>query len=384
MSFFGLFKKKEAPVEAPAEPQKQPFKPFDVSELTHHIKWAERDLSHEQRMCEYVFNHNGIPVTHVNSICGVSITRHEYTLDDLKDYAKVKKLESQIKAMFMTEDATISKDGNIVSIEYPFKSSILCLGDMLVNPAYLDSDRLTVAIGRTTAGQDVFADIEDLKHILVAGTSGSGKSVFLQNLLLSVLAKHNDTDIYIIDPKRVEFSRYRFCDNCHIVTEISQAQQILTELVNIMEERYRILELTGSRDITSYNEKGGDMNRIIVMVDELGDLMKVCRKETEPLLVRLAQKSRACGIHLVLATQYPTADIVTGAIKQNMPTKVCFAVPTTTASVVMLGRKGAERLVGKGDMLYQTEKDISPIRLQAPYADDNDRDHIIYNIHISV
>ena len=381
MSFFGLFKKK--PVETPAEPQKQPFKPLDVKKLTYHISWADRDLSLEQRLCEHVFNYNGIPVTHVDSICGVSVTRHEYTLDDLKDYAKVLKLNDQFKAAFMTEDAVVRKDGNIVSIEYPFNTDILCLGDMLLNPAYLDSDRLTVAIGRTTAGQDIFADIEDLKHILVAGTSGSGKSVFLQNLLLSVLAKHNDTDIYIIDPKRVEFSRYRFCDNCHIVTEISQAKQILTELVDIMEERYRILELTGSRDITSYNEKGGDMNRILVVVDELGDLMKVCRKETEPLLVRLAQKARACGIHLILATQYPTADIVTGAIKQNMPTKVCFAVPTTTASVVMLGRKGAERLVGKGDMLYQTEKDIAPRRLQAPYANDKDRDQVIYNIHVS-
>lgn len=380
MSFFSLFKKHFV---KPVEPQKQPFKPLDVSELTHHIKWSERDLSIEKKICELVFKYNNMPVKHVNSIFGVSITRHEYTLDDLKDYAKIKKLGDQFKAAFRTEDAVVTKDGNIVAIEYPSNNDMLYLGDMLIHPTYQESNRLTIPIGRTTAGVDVFDDIEDLKHILVAGTSGSGKSVFLQNLLLSVLAKYNDTDIYIIDPKRVEFSRYRFCDNCHIITEISQAQQILTDLVNIMEERYRILETSGARDISSYNEKGGKMNRILVVVDELGDLMKVCRKQTEPLLVRLAQKSRACGIHLILATQYPTADIVTGAIKQNMPTKVCFAVPTTTASVVMLGKKGAERLIGKGDMLYQTEKDIAPRRLQAPYASDNDRDHIIYNIHVS-
>lgn len=352
---------------------------MDINKLTHHTKWMQLDLEPYQEIAALVFDINGIPVTHRQTIQGIGTVRVEFILNRLKDYDKVMRLESQMRAGYNIDGVAMSREGSTIAVEVPCKSDILCLGDMLANPGYTATDRFNMAIGRTTTGTDVFADLEELKHILVAGTSGSGKSVFLQSLLLSIIAKHSeDAEIYILDPKMVEFNKYKVCKPCTVVTEISEAASLLSDLCNQMEERYRAMTAAGVRDIDSYNRKfPHGMKRIIFMVDELGDLMKQAKRETEPYLVRLAQKARACGIHLILATQYPTKDIVTGAIKQNMPTKVCFAVPTTTASVVMLGKKGAEMLRGKGDMYFQTEKDIHPTRIQGAYASDDDIDVVI-------
>ena len=358
-----------------------PFSPITIDRLTRHLAFKEMDMSVMQKICETVFTDiNKIPVTHKKNICGTSIQRLEFTLDNLKDYDKIMKCESQLKAAFDNDNVSIIRDGSTIAVERPFFLETLYMGDLLkANPSYWTTNKLNIPIGRSTSGKDVFANIEDLKHILVAGCSGSGKSVFLQSMLLSILARHNDAEIYILDPKRVEFSRYSNVPNCTVVTEIETAALLLEYLCEEMEHRYILLEKSGARDIDTYNAQGGDMKRIILMVDELGDIMKQIKKQAEPLLVRLAQKSRACGIHLVLATQYPTADIITGCIKQNIPTKICFAVPSTTASVVVLGRKGAEKLVGKGDMLYQTEKDLNPIRLQGGYVEDIDCLSVIAN-----
>jgi S-DNA-T family DNA segregation ATPase FtsK/SpoIIIE len=352
---------------------------MDISKLTHHTKWTELNIEPYQGIATLIFQANGIPVTHKQTIQGIGIVRIEFTLDRLKDYDRALRLESQMRAGYDLDGVTMIREGSTIAVEVPCKADTLYVGDMLANPGYTATDRFNVAIGRTTTGKDVFADLEELKHILVAGTSGSGKSVFLQSLLLSIIGKHSeDAEIYILDPKMVEFNKYKVCKPCTVVTEISEAASLLSDLCNQMEERYRAMTAAGVRDIDSYNDKfPHGMKRIIFMVDELGDLMKQAKRETEPYLVRLAQKARACGIHLIPATQYPTKDIVTGAIKQNMPTKVCFAVPTTTASVVMLGKKGAEMLRGKGDMYFQTEKDIRPIRVQGAFATDNDIDIVI-------
>lgn len=382
MSFFSnLFKPKKKAVKKNPEPQVKPFAPLDPELLWHHTIWKTMDLEPGKRLVKHVFEElNGIPVTIEKAVLSISMLRYEVTLNNIRDYDKVKKLEKQFDAVFDENGVTISQNGASILIEVPCDiGSVLCMGDMLINDRYVNSNRLTIPIGRTTANEDVFGDLEDLKHILVAGCSGSGKSIFLHTLLLSLLAKHNDVDIHILDPKRVEFNKYNSLPNVNLVTEISDAPILLAFLVKEMEDRYALLEQTGARDIDSFNAKGGHMNHAVLVVDELGDIMKQVKRQCEPLLVRLAQKARACGIHLVLATQYPTNDIVTGAIKQNMPTKICFAVPSTTASVVMLGKKGAEKLMGKGDMLYQTEKDIKPIRLQGGMIHELDTDIVVAN-----
>ena len=148
-----------------------------------------------------------------------------------------------------------------------------------------------------------------------------------------------------------------------------------------MDNRYRILAEAGVRDIDGYNKLHGcRMKRIVLFIDELADLMETSKGQTESYIVRIAQKARACGIHLVIATQYPKASVVTGLIKANIPTKVCFAVTSPTASCVMLGKGGAEKLIGKGDMLYQTEKDVNPIRLQAGLIEEKEINNIVYSL----
>ena len=347
--------------------------------MNYHKTWNSPDLTPAENAIETVFKSNNIRTTHINTIYGTSVARFEYRLDDLKAYDKVAKIESQFKALFDNENAVLTKDGAVVAIEIPVNGGTLYLGDMFKSKSFIDSSRFTVAIGRSTRGKDVYADMEDLKHILIAGTTGSGKSIFMHNLILSIIAKHtNNADVYIIDPKMSEFSDYSASPCCHVVTTAADAVSLLSNLCTIMDERYRIFANAGCRDIVAYNDKNEPMKRIFLFTDELGDLMKSShRKTAENYIVRLAQKARACGIHLVLATQYPKSDIVTGTIKQNMPTKICFATTSNTGSIVMLDRKGAERLVGKGDMLYQTEKDIKPSRLQAAYANDNDRAVVI-------
>ena len=384
MSLFSfLSRKPKKEPEKPTVPAAIPFKPLDTHLLFHHREWKTKYMNMEpgRQIIECVFQEiNHIPVTYVRDYCSTSMQRYEFTLDNIKDYNRVIKLEKQLEAGFDKKGVTIHQDGASIVIESPLNiGEFLCMGDMLMNEKYINSNRLTIPIGRTTANEDVFGDLEDLKHILVAGCSGSGKSVFLHTLILGLLAKHNDVDIHILDPKRVEFNRYNVLPNVNLVTEISDVPILLMYLVKMMEDRYTLLEQSGTRDIDSYNAKGGKMNHVVLIVDELGDIMSQVKLESEHLLVRLAQKARACGIHLVLATQYPTKDIVTGAIKQNMPTKICFAVPSTTASVVMMGKKGAERLMGKGDMLYQTEKDIEPVRLQGSLFNDIDIDIVIAN-----
>ena len=243
---------------------------------------------------------------------------------------------------------------------------------------------MTVAIGRAIDGENILADIDKLKHVLVAGASGSGKSVFVQGMIVSLLAKHtpDDIDIFMVDPKMVEFSFYKPLAQCHVVTETKDAVELLNNLTEVMDDRYRELSAAGCRDIESYNERYADhkMKRIVLFIDELADLIKTSKKSVETAIVRIAQKARACGIHMVIATQYPVASVVTGLIKANMPTKVCFTVTNATASCVMLGKGGAEKLMGKGDMLYQTEKDVNPIRLQAGLIEEKEINNIVYTL----
>ncbi|MBR3645216.1 MAG: hypothetical protein IKN54_02260 [Lachnospiraceae bacterium] len=359
------------PTKAPVKVVKKSFAPIDVDCLLHHTSWASNDLTAEQDAIYEVFAANGMPYHTEKIIQGTSLTRIVYTLENMKDYNRISRLEKQFRAALNKPEASISVEGKYINIDFASDlDDTLYIGDMLRN----DTTPGAIPIGRSADGQDVFADIEDLKHILVAGASGSGKSVWVQGMILSLLAKHKDLELYMIDPKVVEFNRYRAIHNCHVVTEADKAADLLKNICNEMDRRYIEIAKAGARDITGVP----GMKRIIVIVDELADLM--CsgqKKQIETCIVRLAQKARACGIHLVLATQYPKSDIVTGLIKTNMPTKICFAVPTTAASCVMLGKGGAEKLIGKGDMLYQTEKDIMPRRLQGAMVSDNDLDYIL-------
>lgn len=349
-----------------------------------HTSWGSVDTTPFVNAIDCVFSSYNISYRIDKITQGPTLTQVLVTLDDLKYYDKVLRLEKQFRAAMDDNGVRIAQDGAHISVEIPCFVDSLLMGDLLHGDRYAASSGLTVAIGRSIDGEDVFADIDKLKHILVAGASGSGKSVFVQGLIASLLSNHtpDELELYMVDPKMVEFSFYRTLVQCHVVTETADAINLLDRLTNIMDDRYRTLAASGARDIDSYNAKSGvKMKRIVLFIDELADLIKTSRKSVETSIVRIAQKPRACGIHMVIATQYPVADVVTGQIKANMPTKVCFAVTNSTASTVMLGRGGAEKLLGNGDMLYQTEKDVNPIRLQAGLTSEENIRRMVGVLH---
>ena len=352
--------------------------------ITRHLEWATVDVKPYIDALGMVFASNKIGWSLAKVTQGPTLTQIKVSLTDFRHYDKAMRLERQFQAAMNIPGVRIAQSGAYISIEVPCFIDALRVGDVLHDEKFEKSNGLTVAIGRAIDGENVLADIDKLKHILVAGASGSGKSVFVQGMIVSLLAKHtpDDIDIYMVDPKMVEFSFYKGLAQCHVVTETKDAVELLNNLTKMMDDRYRELSAAGCRDIESYNEKYSDhkMKRVVLFIDELADLIKTSKKSVETSIVRIAQKARACGIHLVIATQYPVADVVTGLIKQNMPTKVCFTVTSATASCVMLGRGGAEKLMGKGDMLYQTEKDVNPIRLQAGLIEEKEINNIVYSL----
>ncbi len=349
--------------------------------IIRHLSWASVDTAPYIKAIGMVFESNKISWKLEKITQGPTLTQIQVTLDDFRKYDKAVKIERQFQAAMNIAGVRITQDGAVISIEIPCYIDDLRVGDILHDEKYKEGNGLTVAIGRGIDGKNVLADIDRLKHILIAGASGSGKSVFVQGMIISLLAKHtpDEVELYLVDPKMVEFSFYKPLIHCHVVTETQAAIELLNGLTEMMDDRYRRLSAAGCRDIESYNEKFSDhkMKRVVIFIDELADLIKTSKKAVETSIVRIAQKARACGIHLVIATQYPVKDVVTGLIKQNMPTKVCFAVANATASCVMLGRGGAEKLMGKGDMLYQTEKDINPIRLQGGLIEEKEIRHIV-------
>lgn len=384
MGLFGRKKKKQVQTMPKRMPVvNREYHLPDLNEcVARHFEWAKPDISVDLGAIGKVFDAYGMEYCIEKYVQGPTLTQYTITLSDFRDYVKVSKLEKAFQAALNKSGVRISQDGAYINIEVPCFVDTLLLGDVLNDDKYMADDGLTVAIGRAVDGSNVLANIEELKHILVAGASGSGKSVFIQGMILSLLAKHtpNDLDIFLVDPKMVEFYVYRNIPNCHVVTETKDAIDLLQKLTTIMDDRYRQLAAAGCRDIDSYNQKNDiKMRRIVLFIDELADLIKTSRRAVEDNIVRIAQKARACGIHLVIATQYPKAEVVTGLIKSNIPTKVCFAVTSPTASVVMLGQGGAEKLIGKGDMLYQTEKDINPIRLQGAMVHECEINNIVYH-----
>jgi S-DNA-T family DNA segregation ATPase FtsK/SpoIIIE len=235
---------------------------------------------------------------------------------------------------------------------------------------------LAPTIGLDVDNKPVIAYLPDAPHILIAGQTGAGKSVQLHAILCALLriAGPNKLRLVMVDPKRVEFASYDGLPHlaAPVASDTETAVGQLRGVVENMERRYRLLETLGARNWADGNDALARLDRdtlpyVLVVVDELADLMMTSRKEVESLIVRLAQKGRAAGVHLILATQYPTANIVTGLIRVNVPTKVCFAVPDMTASRVILDRNGAESLLGRGDGLLSFGG-LPPVRFQSAYV----------------
>jgi S-DNA-T family DNA segregation ATPase FtsK/SpoIIIE len=276
-----------------------------------------------------------------------------------------------------------------VGIEVPHrKPALVSLRSVMESEAFQRiGSPLAFALGRDVAGDPVAADLVGMPHLLIAGTTGSGKSVLMTAVATCLLFNNTPADLQLvlIDPKMVELVRFNGVPHLvgRVETDLNRIIVVLRWCTQEMDRRYRELEKEGARDLEAYNRKmrkrrdGRTLPRLIVMIDELADLMMMAPDQTERTLVRLAQMGRATGIHLVVATQRPSTDIVTGLIKANFPARISFAVPSMIDSRVILDTTGAETLLGKGDMLYLAPEAGSPVRLQGVFVGDAEVERLV-------
>ncbi len=277
---------------------------------------------------------------------------------------------------------------SLVGIEVPNrKRAQITMGALIKTKDFFETNSLTFAVGKDVAGNPIFSDLAKMPHLLVAGSTGSGKTIFLNTLIISLLYKNSPEDLRLIlvDPKRVEFSLY--ANLPHLLTPIiydaEKTSNALAWLISEMERRFKVLSGVGSRNIGSYQAlckkdvKLEKMPYIALVVDELADLMANKGNEIEGGIVRIAQMARAVGIHLVLATQRPSVEVITGLIKANVPARASFRVASQVDSRTILDTAGAEKLLGSGDMLFLSTENSKPRRVQAPYMTEEEIKEII-------
>lgn len=299
-------------------------------------------------------------------------------------FEKIKKLEKTLQMFLRKESVVISPSkyniGFIVSVPHDNKL-IIPLGNCLKQDKSLDG--FIIPIGLDEQNNIININIKKLPHLLISGTTGTGKSVCINNIIVSLLAKNKpgDLQLILIDPKQVEFSKYnklKYFLNGPIITDIYQSSNALYKICCNMDLRYREISKKGCKNIEEYNAiSENKYSRAVIIIDELADLMIRNKKEVEPLLVRIAQLGRACGIHLILATQRPSREVVTGLIKVNVPAKICFKVPSAVNSRVVLDKTGAEKLTGNGDALFLNSDGSEPVRFQGAYITSEEIDKIV-------
>ena len=272
--------------------------------------------------------------------------------------------------------------------------SMVTLKEVL-NEMKSTTNKLEVALGRDISGEPITAELNKLPHLLVAGATGSGKSVCINGIITSILmnAKPHEVKLMLIDPKMVELNVYNGAPHLltPVVTNPQKANQALQKVVSEMEKRYDLFQYVGARNIEGYNEyiersnmeleeKQAQLPYIVVIVDELADLMMVAGKDVESSIMRLAQLARAAGIHLIIATQRPSVDVITGSIKANIPSRIAFAVSSATDSRTILDGGGAEKLLGKGDMLFLSRDSSKPTRIQGAFLSDGEVENVVQHV----
>ncbi len=326
---------------------------------------------------------------------GPSITRYEIKPAPGVKVSKIVNLADDLALALATSGIRIEapipgKDA--VGIEVPNKkSNIVHIRDIIDTPEFKDtSAAIPFALGKTLSGKNIIGDIASMPHLLIAGATGSGKSVCINAIIISLLYQRSPEDLrmIMIDPKMVELNQYN--DVPHllvpVVTDPRKAAGALNWAIGEMTKRYEQFKDTGVRDIDSYNllmekQNGEHLPRIVIVIDELADLMMTSPKEVEAAICRIAQLARACGIHLIIATQRPSVDVITGLIKSNIPSRIAFSVASNTDSRTILDTAGAEKLLGKGDMLYDPVGLSKPLRVQCCYVSDAEITRVIAAVH---
>ena len=353
---------------------------IDEKELDDKIKYLIEKLAHFK-----------IEGDVVRTYAGPVVSTFEFKPAANVKVSKILNLQDDLAMALSAETIRIQAPipgKDVVGIEIPNESvDTIYLRELLDDKLFKDSaSPLTIALGKDIVGKPFITDLKKLPHLLIAGTTGSGKSVGINAMILSLLYKNSPDQLRLlmIDPKMLEFSIYN--DIPHLLTPVitkpKQAIISLNNMVNEMERRYELMAESRTKNIENYNEKvkreGGEhFPYIVVIIDELADLMMTSGKDVELSIARLAQKSRACGIHLIIATQRPSVDVVTGLIKANLPSRISYRVGQKIDSKIILDQMGAESLLGRGDMLFTPPGAPALVRLHAPWATEEEIEKIV-------
>ena len=333
----------------------------------------------EKILLDFGVNGNIKKVSH-----GPVVTLNEFEPAAGVKVSKIINLSDDIARNTSSESARIATipGSNTIGIELPNLSrENVYLSEILNNLDFKKKEiKLPVALGKNISGTPIVGDLTSMPHLLIAGTTGSGKSVCINTIILSLLYRHTPDrcKFILIDPKMLELSTYEGVPHllCPVITEAKKAASVLGWVVKEMESRYRLMTKDGVRNIDGYNGKHQlPMPYIVVVVDEMSDLMLVAGKEIENYIQKLSQMARAAGIHIIMATQRPSVDVITGTIKANFPTRISFQVTSKIDSRTILGEQGAEQLLGKGDMLYMSSAN-KIVRIHAPFVSDNEIEKI--------
>ncbi len=333
----------------------------------------------------------GVSAKVENVTVGPAITRYELKPAEGVRVSKIANLADDIALNLAAETIRIEAPipgKQAVGIEVPNKQKeMVGLREVIESEAFKNNDsKLSVALGKDVAGSAVIANIAKMPHVLIAGSTGSGKSVCINTIITSIIynSKPSEVKLVMVDPKVVELSVYNGIPHLLIpvVTDPKKAAGALAWAVQEMDNRYNLFAEKGVRDLVGYNkaaehEGAGKLPQIVIIIDELADLMMVAAKEVEESICRLAQKARAAGMHLVIATQRPSVDVITGLIKANVPSRIAFAVSSQVDSRTILDQVGAEKLLGKGDMLYFPSGASKPTRVQGAFVSDEEVEQIV-------
>jgi DNA segregation ATPase FtsK/SpoIIIE, S-DNA-T family len=358
--------------------------PFSILSLGHGD--PEHDAEGTSRRLTLALSDLGVEAHVVRAVVGPRVTRYELRLGSGVKVGKVRNLQQDIAyALAATEVRILAPipGKSAVGVEVPnTRPAKVTLGDVF--QAYPDANdwTLPVGLGKDISGRAVFFDLSEMPHLLVAGTTGSGKSVMLNGLLTSLLLTTDPRQVkmVLIDPKRVELSQFGRVPHLitPVVTDVKKAANALAWAVAEMERRYEVLEKIGVRSVEGYNDRAEtQMPYVVVVIDELADLMMQAGAKVEDAIIRLAQKARAVGIHIVVATQRPSVDVITGMIKANVPSRIAFAVSSQVDSRVILDSPGAEALLGMGDMLYKPVSAARPSRVQGAFISEVEVERVV-------
>ncbi|MBQ8229453.1 MAG: hypothetical protein IJZ32_02010 [Clostridia bacterium] len=393
---------KEEPKPTPAPPKPRVIRPYVRVPLDdfdcRDVEPTSNDAEVEETKANIIATLEDFRVTgaSISSVTfGPTVTRYNVTIPRNISPKKVVALDQSIAISLHSSGVNIypNYEDGVVSIEVPNKvRQFVQLGCMLTGDTYVNASpsSLMFTMGKDVANRKVYGDISKMIHLLVAGSSGSGKSVFLGSLIISLIYKYSPEELrlILIDPKKTEFVLYNDLPHLminEIITDVNKAVQSLNWAIGEMNRRYGLFEQMSRAgkyvvNLDDYNaqlDKANRLPKIVIIIDELADLMLAAKKEIEDRIQNLTQKARAAGIHLVVATQRPSTDVITGVIKSNLPTRIAFGVATDVDSRVILDQTGAQKLLGKGDFLYTMQGINTPVRVQSAFISSGDSQKVV-------